>query len=117
MKSRTALIALTLLMLGQSAIAREPEEQLAPVPFDAESVLLPAYPKPENLVRFDADASAYQIYVDATTITVGDDEVVRYVLVLKTAGGASNVSYEGLRCTARDRTTYAFGRNDGTWVR
>lgn len=117
MKPRILLFSLALLLLGQSALAKEEEESAAPIPLDPDKVVLPAYPKAENLVPFASDVAGYQVFVDKTSISVGSDEVLRYVLVLKTSGGASNVSYEGLRCGPQDRIAYAYGRDDGTWAR
>lgn len=77
---------------------------------------LPAYPKPENLLTFDVGPTSKHHYsVDALSITVGQDNVVRYSLVVKSSAGAMNVSYEGIRCDTRERKLYAFGRSDNTW--
>lgn len=77
---------------------------------------LPAYPKPENLLTFDVGPTSKHHYsVDASSITVGQDNVVRYSLVVKSSAGAVNVSYEGIRCDTSERKLYAFGRNDNTW--
>jgi hypothetical protein len=43
--------------------------------------------------------------------------VVRYTVVIEAAGGAKNVSYEGLRCETAERRLYAYGHADGTWSR
>ena len=78
---------------------------------------LPAYPSEENLIEFDAGAATRnRYYIDATAVSVGGDGVVRYTIVVKTAGGATNVSYEGIRCATGERKLFAFGRNDGTWA-
>ena len=77
---------------------------------------LPAEPLPENLLPFYVSAATdNEFFVDGTSLTVGPDGVVRYVLVVQAAGGARNVSFEGLRCETRERRVYAFGRLDGTW--
>jgi hypothetical protein len=79
---------------------------------------IPAYPKPENLIPFEvAAASAHRYYIDAASLTVGEDGVVRYTLLLRTAGGATNVSFEGIRCETREQKFYANGRPDGSWTR
>jgi hypothetical protein len=79
---------------------------------------LPAYPNPENLLKFDAGpASTNFHYVDAPSITIGEDGVVRFALVIKSPQGAMNVSYEGIRCQTMEKRTYAYGRNDKTWAR
>ena len=97
---------------------------------------LPAYPKAENLLPFDAGPASDNLhYIDAPSIAVGGDGVVRYTLVIKSPTGAMNVTYEGMRCatdgkreSARldllilkfqvtEKRLYAIGRDDETWVR
>jgi hypothetical protein len=79
---------------------------------------IPSYPRTEDLVAFDAGgASAHRFYVDARSLSVGEDGVVRYTLVIKAAGGATNVTFEGIRCELREQKYYAVGRADGNWVR
>lgn len=99
-------------------------------------VQLPAYPKAENLLPFDADPASDNLhYIDTPSIVVGEDGIVRYTLVIKSPEGAMNVSYEGMRCatdgvreSARaeilifkfqvtEKRLYAIGRDDKTWVR
>jgi hypothetical protein len=80
-------------------------------------VKLPAPPKAENLLPFEGGAaSSNQFFIDAPSILVGDDGIVRYTLVIKSAGGAENVSYEGMHCDNVEQKYYAFGRRDGTWT-
>jgi hypothetical protein len=79
---------------------------------------LPAYPKTENLLSVDAGgATSHRFFVDAPSISVGEDGVVRYSLVVKTAGGATNVSFEGIRCATRQQKYYAIGHPGGAWTR
>lgn len=79
---------------------------------------LPDYPKLQDLIEFDAGAAANNRYfVDGSSLSVGADGVVRYVVVVKASGGATNVNFEGIRCRAKERKPYAFGRNDNTWAR
>lgn len=78
----------------------------------------PAFPKQENLVEFYVSAVATNKYfIDASTLAVGGDGVVRYVLVVRSSGGATNVSFEGIHCANRSWKHYATGSNDkGTWT-
>jgi len=79
---------------------------------------IPPYPKPQNLIKFEAGAaSPHQFYIDSQSISVGGDGAVRYTLVIRTAGGATNVSFEGMRCDTREQKYYATGRGDGSWAR
>jgi hypothetical protein len=79
---------------------------------------IPRYPQPANLVPVDTGSyRAHRFYVDTESISRGEDGVMRYTAVLKAAGGASNVTFEGMRCETREHKVYALGRDDGTWVR
>jgi len=83
-----------------------------------EATTLPPYPKDADLIEFYVSpAATNQFFLDGTTLSVGKDGIVRYILVVKTTGGATNVSYEGIRCGANEYKLYATGRADGTWVR
>ncbi|KAF0165983.1 MAG: lipoprotein [Rhodocyclaceae bacterium] len=78
----------------------------------------PAFPRQENLLEFYVSAVATNRYfIDASTLGAGSDGVVRYVLVVKTAGGATNVSFEGMHCKDRTWKHYATGRSDNTWTK
>jgi len=77
----------------------------------------PAWPGEQTLIEFNAGpVTRNRYYIDAATLSVGADRVVRYVIVIKTSGGATNISYEGIRCDSGERKAYAFGRNDMTWA-
>jgi hypothetical protein len=79
---------------------------------------IPAYPKDADLIAFDAGpATSHRFYIDAKSLSIGSDEVVRYTLVIKTAGGATNVTYEGMRCETREQKYYAVGQASGSWTR
>lgn len=77
---------------------------------------LPPYPKAENLIEFNvSSATRNRHFIDKESISVGADNVVRYTVVIEAAGGARNVSYEGLRCESGERRLYAYGHANGTW--
>lgn len=78
---------------------------------------LPSPPQLADLREFPVDpASPNRYLVDLNSISVGADTVVRYTLVIQTAGGAQNITYEGIRCQTNERQLYATARQDGTWV-
>ena len=80
------------------------------------SAQLPPTPKAENLVEFNvSSATRNRHFVDTASISVGEDKVVRYTVVIEAAGGAKNVAFEGLRCATGERRLYAYGQPDGTW--
>jgi hypothetical protein len=77
---------------------------------------LPPYPKAENLIPFNVSSvTRNRYFVDAESISVGTDKVVRYTVVIEAVGGAKNVSFEGMRCESGERRLYAYGHADGTW--
>jgi hypothetical protein len=80
-------------------------------------VVIPAFPQDADLLEFYVSAAtANRFFIDARSLAVGADGVVRYALVVRTSGGATNVTFEGIRCAAREYKTYATGRSDRTWV-
>ena len=87
-------------------------------PWQEIAVQLPAVSKPSALAPIYVSPTATQSFSVATdTVTVGSDDVVRYVLVARSASGAENISYEGMRCASLQHKAYAFGHADGSWTR
>ncbi len=83
---------------------------------DAE-VKLPALPREENLLQFKAGPDTrHRFFIDTQALSIDSNGVVRYTLVVKTAGGATNVSYEGMRCDLRQFKVYALGQSHGIWM-
>jgi hypothetical protein len=79
-------------------------------------LLLPAAPKQEAMQPFYVSAaSSNRFSVDRSSLNIGSDGVVRYVLQVDTPGGARNITFEGMRCETRERRIYASGRLDGRW--
>ncbi len=103
-------------LLPATVVAQREQDDDGPKAWVELDVKLPPYPKPGNLVEFDAGGtSRNQSLVDTESISVGSDGVVRYTLVIRSPGGGENVSYEGMRCDMRQQKYYAFGRRDGSW--
>lgn len=87
-------------------------------PWQEITVQLPAAPEKANLLNFDVgNTTSMHFAVDARSISVGDDGVVRYTLVSRSPSGVENISYEGIRCATQERKLYAFGHKDGSWTR
>lgn len=77
---------------------------------------LPAYPASADLIPLDVRSSTRaQFFIDGRSLSLAEDGVVRYTLLVRGAGGAENVSFEGIRCATAERKLYALGRN-GEWV-
>jgi hypothetical protein len=56
-----------------------------------------------------------KVGIDPNTIQVGQDGVVRYVVVMTNTTGTSNAVYEGIRCLTGEVKTYARAGSSGTW--
>lgn len=77
---------------------------------------LPPYPSTQNLIPFEVSSvTRHRHFVDAASISVAKDGVVRYTVVVETTGGAKNISFEGMRCETGERRLYAYGHPDRTW--
>jgi hypothetical protein len=115
------LLALLLLLCSAPALAEfsfDYDFDANQKPWQEIQAKMPAAPKDANLVQFDVGpASAHRYYLDRASISVGTDGVVRYTVVIRTAGGAVDVNYEGMRCSSAERKLYAFGRPNGEWSR
>jgi hypothetical protein len=120
-----------LLLLGAAFLCSVAQAQtiIKPPDFDAEFdddakpwqeivLRLPALPSSENLVPFQVGATVSLAFaIDAKSISVGEDDVVRYTLVATSPAGAKNISYEGIRCKTFEKKLYAFGHANGSWSR
>jgi hypothetical protein len=85
-------------------------------PLDELPLQLPAAPKTADLLQFDPGRrTTLRYFIDPASLAVGTDNIVRFTVVVRGDGAASNVSYEAIRCKTRERKVYAYGRPDGTW--
>jgi hypothetical protein len=110
------LLSSTLSLHAQSQFEEEFDDKEKP--WEEIAIQLPAPPAEENLLPFYVGPIATQSFaIDAKSLTVGTDGVIRYTLVAKSPGGAINVSYEGIRCQSYEKKLYAFGHIDGKWSR
>lgn len=122
-KLTPALFGLVLLAMTQMSIAQQLEfnknfsdEEVKP--WEEIQAELPPAPKDENLLPFYVGPTATQTFsLDAKSLAIGTDGVIRYTLVAVSQGGAKNISYEGIRCSSFEKKIYALGRDDGTWAR
>ncbi|MDR5780360.1 CNP1-like family protein [Caballeronia sp. LZ065] len=74
---------------------------------------MPPLPKEANLLPFNVSQNTpLNFAVDKSTLTVGNDGVVRYVVVVTSPAGARNVNYEGIRCDTYEWRRYASINDD-----
>jgi hypothetical protein len=114
-------IVLTMLAVSIAAHAQsrfEEDFNDAEKPWQEISIQLPAFPVEKNLIPFYVSpTTTLKFAIDSQALTIGSDGVVRYILVSKSASGAENISYEGIRCGTSEVKLYALGHKDGTWAR
>jgi len=91
-------------------------EFVEPAPWQEQEGGVPPYPEQDRLldVAVDTDGQPYRIYIDPASLTMGEDQVARYTVVIISSSGVWNVSYEGLHCGERVYRRYAYGF-DGQW--
>lgn len=76
----------------------------------------PRYPRDRDLAEIKLrNPTPNKFYIDASTISVAKDQIVRFVMVIRTPGNETNVRYSGLRCSNREWKDYAFGTSDKGW--
>jgi hypothetical protein len=110
----TTVVALCLTVFATGAAAALLDDEEPPWQ-EAERVLPPA-PNAATLRPVAVGGGARNLYfVDEASVSVGSDQVVRYVLVVRAPGGAENVTFEGIRCASGERRIYAAGHG-GQWV-
>lgn len=110
------LVGLTLAL--QFSVAASAQEDKAPAdqPDDAAPLILPAAPVKENLLAFYVSPTTTMNFaVDAASVSVTPDGIVRFTLIVASPEGARNVSHEGIRCKTAEKKLYATGGTDGSW--
>lgn len=77
---------------------------------------LPTLPADADLiaVQLDGTPDAFDYFIDGRQLQIGPDQVVRYTLLARSASGARNLSFEGIRCTLKGQyRVYAYGSESG----
>jgi hypothetical protein len=92
--------------------------QLNPPDPDWKEVQVPPPPplRTEGLIPIDLPESSLRFGVDPVSISIGDDRIVRYVVVATSSRGAVNAFYEGIRCDAGQVRLYARHDPQRGWV-
>lgn len=119
-----ALLALVLLTASFHVSAEiiwgeygsDDDEEETPKEVKVMPLVLPEFPKEENLLPFEVGPTQTQrFFIDASSLSVGEDEI-RYTMVTKSIAGAVNTSYEGIHCNTYEFRRYAYGHRDNKWV-
>lgn len=92
--------------------------QLVSPPPDWKELDAPPPPalKQQGLIPVDIQGSTLRFGVDPASVTLGEDGIVRYVVVATGAEGAVNAMYEGVRCQTAEVKTYARHTPGSGWT-
>lgn len=120
MKLKSALMA-SLFLAALSALTPAQAQVYAledPVDWKEAEVPPPPAFDVKKLIVFEVSPNSQLVYgVDPAAIRISQkDGIVRYVMVASNASGASNVMYEGIRCSTGEFKTYARYSSDGKWT-
>ena len=76
-----------------------------------QDLVIPPYPQEDGLVKIDIDRYdyPYTLFVDSNSVSVGDDDIIRYTAVLRSKSGVDNISFEGILCNRHQYKRYAYG--------
>lgn len=120
------LVAVTSLLLPGDAFAakdyfnNEPKSQFDPSlveQWKEVDTRLPAYPRDADLVSVAlGPTDTLKLYIDTNSVSLADDRVLRFTLIVESSSGARNVFFDGMRCETRQFKTYAVGSSDGKFV-
>jgi hypothetical protein len=108
---RLRVLVFTLLL---AAAAHAQVAQLDPDWREAEAPPAPAF-KLDGLIPLEIPGSALRFGVDPSSVSLGPDGIVRYVVVATSTSGAVNALYEGIRCAKGEFKVYARHNPDGGW--
>lgn len=108
-----AMLSLLCLAPASHAQLKDPDAE----PWRELSVTPPSAFSTDQLHPFDVSQTAALSYgIDPKTLNVGEDGVVRYVLVARSSSGALNVLYQGIRCQTAEVKTYGrWNNNASNW--
>ncbi len=76
---------------------------------------LPTVLRTSGLIPISMPGSSLRFGIDPQSVSVGKDDVIRYVVVATSASGAVNAMQEGVRCLTREVKTYARHSASGGW--
>lgn len=107
---------ISLLAFSPASQAQLRDDPDAP-PWQEAAVKPPATFSTDQLQAIDVSAGTALSYgIDPKSLSVGEDGVVRYVLVARSSSGALNVLYQGVRCQTGEMKTYGrWNNNASSW--
>ncbi|GMR07696.1 MAG: CNP1-like family protein [Gammaproteobacteria bacterium] len=118
------IFSLTLVSAGQAIAVEESSSDLDNYFIEGEKwkegkIILPRYPRSRHLMEFTVDSAGapFEYFIDRESLSIGQDYIVRFTVVIKSKSGAENVIYEGIRCETQEYKTYAYGSQDEKFMK
>jgi hypothetical protein len=111
-----AAALISILVFSPASQAQLRDDPDAP-PWQEATVKPPSTFSTDQLQAIDVSAGTALSYgIDPKSLSVGEDGVVRYVLVARSSSGALNVLYQGVRCQTGEMKTYGrWNNNASSW--
>jgi len=82
---------------------------------EIQNPVLPPLPQAADVLQFDVSTTSNLNFgIDAKSLSVGQDGVVRFTAVISSPAGAHNIYYEGIRCDTYEWRLYAAANDAGT---
>ena len=107
--------ALVSVVAGLHGSARA--QPVDPPAWQEEAVRLPASINLDRVVTFELNKSAQLVFgIEADSLRVDPDGVVRYAFVARSSSGAVNVLFEGIRCQTAEVKLYAHWDQGSGWT-
>lgn len=77
----------------------------------------PKAPDIGKLVDIEVASTSTRYAVEPSSILASDGIFARFTMVITSASGVRNVSFEAIRCDKPERKLLAIGQPDGTWYK
>lgn len=107
-----------LIGLGWALLALGAAAQLVADPDwkEAEAGAPPSFNKDRVIAIEMPHYVSLRIGVDPATLSIGEDGVVRYVVIATSTSGLTSAIYEGIRCSSAEVKTFARSSSGGQWT-
>jgi hypothetical protein len=118
-KSMAFILMLGLNLFGFTSLAlAEGWSLFDKKPFAEMDVVLPTkLPDPKNIKGLLVSLGSPLFFgIDTTSVIVGDDDVIRYVMAIHNPSGTQQIKYEGIRCDTFEYKVFAHVNAEGKWV-
>lgn len=117
MRFRICFLAASLAFAAGSANALVENDYEPPPPWVEGAFALPPSPVGDELEAFYVSAvTNNDFFLDRRTISIGEDGVVRYAMVVRSFSGVQTATFEGIRCESGEWRMYATASRSGEWT-